>query len=467
MESAGERFLRDIGPCMAMWKSVDIRVQAVRDPSGGWRCESFRAVLVPSEEKIPFPGLPKVPNLLVVHETWPIDRLLELVSMLQKGELELRGERITARRDAGNNTWQPISTFSVRTFDRESAHARYGVDCKALVLTGFDSVTMTQDFYLSREMIDAQLQESDPPWDGIADVRRSFIGLPAGEAQRQDLVWFDVVAPVMVTFGPKTALEESDLVLDVEFAPTVDLSKAYVPVFFSSGDETVERLSIRLEGRPLEPGEARIVARVPIPAPCSGADCVLTYGGIGTDRRRLLRATSLTEDPHWAAFQAIVGGPEELLEALQKAPGGDPFEHSVATLLHLLGFMVPHFGQNTFRRGGDMADMVAFPPGEEWCLVAECTVRELDPSSKIANLLTRAKDIGRALPGYAIQPVLVIRHPRSDISKTAREDAANEKVALVAADDFDGLVQLATEIPSRGKVRDHILRLIPSSTTVR
>ncbi len=468
MDSVGDRFLRDIEPCINMWRFVDIRAQAVRHPSVGWRCESFRAVLVPYDKKIAFPGLPKLPDLLVVHEMWPIDRLAELVSMLQTGELELGGERIIAKRDAGNNTWQPISTFWLRTYDRGSARTRYDFDWKAIVLTGYEGTSAMADAQLVREMLDARLQgESDPPWDGIADVRRSFIGMPPDEVQRYDLASFEVVAPIMARFGLKTALDESNLILDVEFAPTADLKKARVSAFFTYGDETVYRLPIRLdEERPLD-GKDHMVVSVPIPGPCSGANCVLTYGGVQTDRRLLLRATSLTEHPHWAAFQAAVGGPEELLNALQTADGGDPFEHAVATLFHLLGFATGHFGQNTFRRGGDMADIVAFPPDQDWCLVIECTVRELDPGSKIAKLLTRTRDTEKVLPGVVVQPVLVIRHPRSDISKTARVDAADGRVALVTTDDLDGLVQLATEIPSSGKVKGHILRLVPSPTSVR
>ncbi len=465
MESAGERFLRDIAPCMDTWKSIDIRAQAIRNPSIGWRCECFRAVLVPSEEKIPTPGLPNVPDLLVVHETWPIDRLPELLAMLLTGELELGGERIMAKRDAGNNTWQPIPTFHIMSFDREGARARYGIDYKALVMTGYDGITITGETQLMREMLDAQLQsKSDPPWDGVEDIRRSFIGILPGESQRYDWASFEVVAPVMARFGPMLALVGSNLLLDAEFEPTVDLSKARVSAFFTYGDGVVGRVLINLEELPLGPDKARIVAQMPVPAECSGAICVLTYGGVRTDRWQLLRATSLTAHPHWAAFTAAVGGPKDLLEALQTAGGDDPFEHAVSTLFHLLGFATGHFGKNTFRRGGDMSDIVAFPPGEKWCLVIECTVRALDPSSKIQKLLTRTNDIGKALPGYAIQPVLVVR---SDISNTATEDAAKEKVALVTADDFNGLVQLATEIPSPVEVRDHILRLIPSSTSVR
>ena len=186
---------------------------------------------------------------------------------------------------------------------------------------------------------------------------------------------------------------------------------------------------------------------------------VLTYRKVSVDRRRMFKAASLAETRQWLAFRTFVGGPAELSETLKTTKGGDPFEHAVSTLLHLLGFATGHYGQNTF--GGDMTDLFATYSDEGWSLVVECTIRELDLAAKIAKLVTRAKSVARTTPGE-VYPTLVTRQPRTDISDTAREDAAREKVILITGDDLDGLVQLAAELPSPEKLRNHLLRLMPT-----
>jgi len=108
-----------------------------------------------------------------------------------------------------------------------------------------------------------------------------------------------------------------------------------------------------------------------------------------------------------------------------------------------------------------MADIFAMYSGEGWCLVVECTARELDLASKIAKLVTRAREVEREMPGHEVHPVLVTQQPRRDISAVPRDAAAKEKVILITRDDLDGLVQLATEFPSPDKVRNYFLRFIP------
>lgn len=166
--------------------------------------------------------------------------------------------------------------------------------------------------------------------------------------------------------------------------------------------------------------------------------------------------------PDWAAFSRHVGGPEELADAL-RARDGDPFEHAVAALLFLLGFATAHFGANTFRRGGDMPDMIAFAMMENWLLVVECTTRELDLPAKIAKLVTRTKEIQDVLGPYIAYPLLVTRQSRAEISKTALGDAARENVGLVTSDNFDDLVRFATEGQPIERIKDYLAKLIPST----
>lgn len=461
MVSESGSFVQDISPCMDLWRSIDIRAQAVRDPDLGWRCEVFRAVLVPDERWLPSPWKqpPPVRDLLVINEVWPIGRLPALLTALESGELTLGGELFMVKRHAGNRQYTPVSSFYVRKYDRAGASQRYGLDWKTIVLNGWESLSGTREIQRAREKIDAQLQGSNPPWDGIADIRRTLFGMSEDEAQRFDFMSFEVVAPLLLRFGQTVSLEEDSLTLEIDGASTMNLRDVGVSVFFLLENQMVLRRHIDLRDESVDDTGDKSRVRIEVPATCSGAKCVLTYHEIAMDERRIFRAGSITGRSQWAAFHAFVGRPENLLEALDSTEGGDPFEHAVSALLHLLGFATGHYGRNAF--GSDMADIFAVYPGAEWCLVVECTARELDLAAKIAKLVTRCKELNRTMLGCEIHPVLVTRQPRADISDTARGDAAKERVVLVTGDDLSGLVQLATQTPPPDKVRNHLLRLIP------
>ena len=458
METEGGRYFADLTPCLDIWKSIDLRIQAVKDEQLGWRCEILRATLIHEDWRAPSSWMkpPAIPDLLILHEYWPIARLHDLVSMLEAGDLLIAGEHVMVKRHVGNQQYSP-SSFYMRTFDRTEANQRYGLDWKTMVLSAWEGLSPSQERNRAREKIDSQLQSGDPPWDGIADVRRAFIGMTEDEARRSDFMSCEVLAPLFLRFGPCT-IEGDTLSLDFQIENTIHPADVGIAIMFLFGDQTVGRTRIVVGKGDHEVAGGHVKVSTDLPEIASSAMTILTYRRVAVDRKRLFKAASPAETRQWLAFRTFVGSPTELSEALRTAKGGDPFEHAVSTLLHLLGFATGHYGQNTF--GGDMTDLYATYSDAGWSLVVECTVRELDLAAKIAKLVTRAKSIARTAPGE-VYPTLVTRQPRTDISDTAREDAAREKVILITGDDLDGLVQLATELPSPEKVRNHLLRLTP------
>ena len=459
METEGTRYLADLKPCVDIWKSIDLRIQAVKDEQLGWRCEILRGTLIHEDRKEPSSWMrpPAIPDLLVLHEYWPISRLHELVSMLEAGELLIGGEHVMVKRHVGNQQYSPSSLY-MRSYDRTEANQRYGLDWKTTVLSAWEGFSPSQELNRARERVDSQLQSGNPPWDGIADVRRNFIGMTEDESRRSDFMSCEVLAPFLLRFGPCT-VDGDRLSLDLRIERTINLADVGIGIVFLFGDQTAGRTHIGLGKGGHEVADGHVKISADLPEVASSAMTILTYRKVAVDRKRLFKAASLAETRQWLAFRTFVGGPTELSEALRTAKGGDPFEHAVSTLLHLLGFATGHYGQKTF--GGDMTDLFATYSDEGWSLVVECTVRELDLAAKIAKLVTRAKSTARTTPGE-VYPTLVTRQPRTDISDTAREDAAREKVILITGDDLDGLVQLATELPSPEKVRNHMLRLIPA-----
>lgn len=228
-------------------------------------------------------------------------------------------------------------------------------------------------------------------------------------------------------------------------------------IFFNWGDDTVDSSRVRFRRE-----KGRLRANRALPGPCSSATCYLTYRGVVTDRVQIFRTEFMEDNPRWSAFRALVGEPAALVESLREAEGGDPLEHSASILFHLLGFATSDFGPKTFRTSKGTSDILAFSPDGQICLVVECTSGEPNLSEKIAKLATRTRTIEQTHASGTAQPVLLTRQRRTEIIKTVTKIAADERVALITVDDFDGLVQLASGIPKPEQVMSHLSGVIPS-----
>jgi hypothetical protein len=188
--------------------------------------------------------------------------------------------------------------------------------------------------------------------------------------------------------------------------------------------------------------------------------CVLTYSGRSAEVRDLYQDLAKVPGARWAAFRAIVGNPEELEEALSEKTGV-PLEHAVATLFHLMGFSVAQYGRNTFPRGGDMPDIVAFSEDGSVVLLVECTSRAVDPGSEIAKLATRARELQSRVSDLTVQPVFWTQQKRSDLIESAVDVAMSERVAIVGLDELKALMNLATRAPSSARAVQLLSALTP------
>jgi len=179
---------------------------------------------------------------------------------------------------------------------------------------------------------------------------------------------------------------------------------------------------------------------------------ILTYGGVEVDRTQLFAPAN----PRLAVFLELADGLDRLHSLLLSTRGRE-FESCFTVLLQLLGFSPAHYGGTSL----EGPDIVAFPTGENWLLVVECTEREPDVGNKLSKLGTRAKEINQALAGYVVCPVVVTSLTRAVLNQTDLEKAKKEKISVVTRDEFQSLLDFVVENPDSGRVRDYILTLIP------
>jgi hypothetical protein len=447
-----EGFDRAISRFLVDWKSMELRVVAERGRAGQWVLNSLRAILEHGEDGPLRRDLPTVEGLLVLDERWHVDRLSHLLDSLGEGEVKLGGETISLKRP---NTSPPNPSFYVRRRDRSATLAEFGIDSSSLVLSSGDSLgdRLVRDEFRT---IDDSLQAHSPPWDGLADLRRNFIGIPKDQSQRHDWSSAEIVAPIGVRLDQKTRLEQNQLEVVVSAFPHVALDDLSAAIVAQSPGGAISRLQIKfLRGANISETEVRNVARLPeLP---TLANVVLTYRGIRVDRKDLRGKGSRSIEPRLAVLEKIAGGSDALAEGLERArTRGREIEGWVALIFSHLKFISCHYGSTPW----EAPDIVAMADSEDWMFVVECTEREPDLGGKVTKLATRTKEIEHA-SGVRAFPVLVTALDRSVLNATDLEKASKEAIAILSSTEFSDLIRLVGESATATETRSFFERLIP------
>jgi len=453
-----EDFRREIDPLLETYRSIDVRVVADQLPDRRWRVLRLRALLTPDEEMDAVADLPSLPDLFVAQQRWPVSALDKLLQGFETGELTISGTTVHAQQDAGNNTWRPLS-FHARAFERTGAQGEFQMDRRVIVLQAFGSISNTGQWYRERDRLNAALRTASPPWDGLAEMYRGFIGEPSPAGELNDTRGW-IMAPLPVRF--KEVRLGTELSADVECFSTINPSKAALAVLFTMEGRNVKRLLVPLSDASKSSDDLYGLA-IPLPEAFSGITCAIAYGGLDADRQDLFRAGQGGAPRSWSVLAPTIGTPEDFSDRIQEL-SGDQLEHGVAVLFHLLGFSVVHTGKNAFNT--DSPDVFAFSPMGNWMCVIEATAsgsaREPDLPAKIEKLSARTKEVLQSSQGLRVIPVLVIPRSPGLITEGARQRAAMEGVSLITEDKLRQLVMLSTGAPPARLVIDFLSSSIPS-----
>jgi hypothetical protein len=448
-----EAFKKTIGPLLPDWKSFELRVIAERGRAGDWVLNSMRAILCPeSPMKSGRNDLPRVEGLLVVHEWRDIDELFGLMDAMLEGEIHVGRELIGLKRP---NTSPPPPSLYVRKWDRQHTLAEFGIDFSSLVLAGEDTIT-SRLLHDPFRTVNAVLRAANPPWDGLEDLRRNFMGIPRDQAPRSDLSSFEVVAPLAVNLSDSSVLEGKQLKAVVTTQDGTSADQIVLSAVSYHVDGSVARIR-RVPNRESTEGAGQSYMTIELPEVPSKVSLLLTYRGLDADRLDFIGEAAYSTSPRLAVLREIAGGIERLSEGLDSArTRGKEIEGWVALVFHLLGFAPAHYGSTSW----EAPDIVAFFDSDSWILVIECTEREPDIRNKLTKLATRAKKLERA-SGTKAYPVLVTALDRSLLNKTDLDKASKESIAIVSADEYRDLLNLALEGGGPAETHSLLERLIP------
>ncbi|SRR6266571_2996078 len=457
MLSQFDEFTSAIEPIKHIWRWIDVRVLAVDERDLGWLCDYLRVVFV-ATKPTRWKDLPEVEGLLVRHEILPMDGLGDLFAMVGSGDVRL-GDEVIHIRQGGSSQFQVATGYSTRWFERPISAGEFGVDCKTFALQTWISMSVTNERYRRFELLDGRLKDHNPPWDGLSHLRTAFLSMNANAAARQDAAHVDILAPLFLRLGPRCSVRGTRCTIEPEVEETLKTEFVAAALFGFEGATISHSQRVRFS-----PAEGTSLKKVGLPKRFNPVRCVLTYRGMSAEVRDLYQDLAKVPGARWAAFRAIVGPPEELEEALSEK-SSDPLEHAIATLLHLMGFSVVHYGRNTFARGGDMADIVAFSEDGSVILLVECTARAVDPSSEIAKLATRARELQNRVSNAVVQPVFWTQQQRAELIDPAIDLATKERVAIITLDELKDLMNVATHAPSASRATQVISGLIPVKST--
>ncbi len=442
-------FQQLISQLLQDWGAFEIRAIARKGESGDWVLNCLRVTLGRSDDfSLSKAELPDLQDLLIHYEVKPTRDLTRFLKSLGEGDLHLGKKHIDLRRP---KTSPPEPSFYVRMMDRRSSRSEFGLDFMCVVLRGGDSVTNR----LPREdldTIDARLRASDPPWDGLPDLRENFVGIDQESAVRRDWANVEVIAPIGVNLS-RTELEGDTVTVRVGTRGNLRGGRIAVSLVARLSDGSISRISCSFEENVETKGGLR--ARFDLPSPLVQGTLSLTYQDMDADRLELYGRIDPSETPRLGVLEEFVGGADALIRGLEEAKGSR-LEDWVALLFHVLGFSVVRYGFLS----GEIPDVLAFPESDRWFLVVECTAREPDLGGKLTKFSTRTKELSR-LTGLHAYPVLVSGLDRDLLNRTDLEKAAKELIAIVSVDELATLVQLALRGDDTAKIRSYLESLIP------
>jgi|GEM_PF-3061750 len=152
------------------------------------------------------------------------------------------------------------------------------------------------------------------------------------------------------------------------------------------------------------------------------------------DKRAYDLWESSSPNPRMRALQTVGQASQNLDEILAnpeaKGRNAGAFEVAVSNLFAASGFIVFNPGTK-HAKAGEVVDVLAMHPLAPALFAIECTWKVANNEGKMAKLVQRSTDLGRALPGFFVKPVLVAS--KEECSGTEIAEAARYGVILLAA----------------------------------
>ncbi len=465
-----EKFVGLLDPYGGTWDLIDIRSVCFM-ALGRWINLGTRLILsVTRPDEIEVGRLPTFPGFGAFHEVRGISALPELLSELDRGVIRVGGQEVSFAKIENNEVRLLPPNYFLQTVRRPGPCRPPDFHLPYILLQrsgeAIHNLLHSHPEVPERETLDWKLRSLPTPYDGLNDVFGSFLGLPSppwGAVTESTVV--HVVAPIPFRFLGDCELLKGRLTIAVEAIELARDDNLSIGVVEFSGGRILRRSSYDLskDGRTVQ--DRRFVSRTQLTVrDASSVTIFLRVRGMTIDTLSLADSSVLPQNPRITAYSHFDREMATLRTYLQGrgADRSGDLEVGVALVLHLCGFNVGLYGR--LKGVQEEVDLIAFDPSSKNVIAAECTIADLDVKEKLSKLSRRVRELARALPGFDLMPMIVTALPSASIATSDRQKAMTERIAVIAAEEINELLEMAGRQVRPEDIATHLASLIPSES---
>ncbi len=394
-------------------------------------------------------------HIIAGHEITSIETkdIEQLLFELKKGSVPFLSYTFSLKSKSGeipNFTFYPVYPPAMS----------YGPRIPTLIATGKERHNF---FTVDSHLLNWELKSADQPFDSIEDLL-SHIRLPA-LSQIGDYPKLEVWGRSPAHISQSSTINNGKALIAVDMFKNLDVSKIKLGLKVFKKTDT-ERFSVNADKIDLTENENLIIGNYRLDvedatwlqAFLSYDDLALHSWFINDIEKQINHRYSI----HHLFDENLEITRKYLLE-LTKNPSED-FEYGVASLLHVLGFSVLHYGQIPKLKDGP--DIVAYTPIGNIAVI-ECTIGPLDKEDKLTKLIQRTvliKDkLGKIGFGhFSIQPIIVSKFSKAEVSGDL-EKAGKHGIAVVCKEELTELLNRVNSYPNPEGLFREASRLIPKT----
>lgn len=445
-----DAFKNSIEPFLDQWRSLDVRVVAIKEKGKGDSpfqnaAGTIRFSPLPPQEAELQVNLPNLPWLKAIHEVRPIEELDAVLSRLttsgtlRVGEVEVTLNAATASASFQKNQKGEGYSFSPKDWTYYSLM----VDTRFAV--SFDP-----------RRTDEELKAADSPWLSLDELIQEFPSWRWRWGNLRGLLEISAAFGIRIA---ETRWEDGKLRLVVDRMPSWHLKDLDLGLIYHFPSGLKERKSQEVETQTFSPG-GKLDIDLKLPGDVTTVTTLLRTKRTAVDQTTAYRPGV---NPRLGLYEIFDKNLEQQRLWLSVEGEGAPdFEKAIQTLLFLCGYsVVPFVGHFKERGRIDIrgVDCLASEAGGN-ILVVECTTGPID-SDKMEKLRHRNNSLRNL--GYSGTPVLFTSATRESISKDVMKKAQGDKISIVAREDIDKLLSMAKRNAHLDEISPFIYQCIPSS----
>jgi len=462
LHRAIERFLRAVEEPASLWRSIDLRVLAIRIDDQWHNLATTCSLDTRAPEDVPlYAHWPRSDHVAAGQDVLGIEALSAILSNVAKGQLKLNSEVIHYSTGLSRDERTPYRSwdYSFSSLSERRVGERPAWAYHQLLGTGDSGDAVIQNLPYRLSELDDTMRALQHPFDGIDGVARILLG-ETGATRSGRLTIFKALAPIPVRLRPgECRLEGRKLHFAVVSASEPAIDHCSLGFIAMGQDEMPISDSIGLprEGWTSDTEELLFVGKRELPG-IQAVSLFLRVGSRVVERMLLVDPAATSWNHRVIAYRVFDPDLDLLRSYLKQAGPADSavFERGVARLLTLLGFQVDQLSGD--RRLGDAVDLIGYADPTPLVFAVECTTGSIDAGGKLGKLVARSKQLEAALPNHEILPVLVTALAGEAISEAELKSAAEDNVAVLAQEDLDELFVMLAEASSLSQVIGYIRR---------